>query len=630
MCGIAGVFGRQAGLNPSIVEGVRRMTEAQVHRGPDAQGLLKKEELVLGHRRLSIVDLSEAGKQPMCNEDGTIWVAYNGEIYNFQELRRELQRKGHCFRSSSDTEVLIHGYEEWGIEGLLRRLRGMFAFALYDGRPQARHSENSPGVLLLARDRFGIKPLYYAFLEDRKQLIFASEVRALRQSGLVPTEENTRAWLGFLLFGSVPAPWTTLRAVEVLLPGHYLVADGSRVRTVRYYDRDGLFTKSGELWNSKVVDGQAKSIRSEDGIRELLEETVALHLISDAPLGVFLSGGIDSSALVALAACRKKDLITLGVIFDEKDFSEEAYQRAVAERFRTRHHSIRVTRKDFEDELEKFFQAMDQPTVDGLNTYFIARAAKQVGLKAVLSGIGGDEVFCGYPTLRRAPLLWRLHKLPSSLRKAVVAIGSRRPSLRKLTFLKQSHRLSFYLVQRGLFTPREAAQLLGTEEREAWELIEALEPADSPRNPMLLQQFLEARHYLVDQLLKDADVFGMTHSVEIRVPFLDHVLVEQALNLPLSLKLDSYWPKPFLTRPLRDLLPREVIFRPKQGFTFPIGVWLRLSDNILQIGDAYGLNAHFRKVWEEFLSGRAHWSRAWALTVLRACRLLSRAHTGRH
>lgn len=610
MCGIAGVFGNQVGLDPAVVEGVRRMTEAQVHRGPDDEGWLQMEDLVLGHRRLSIVDLSEAGKQPMPNEEGTVWVVYNGEVYNHRELRRELLGRGHRFRSSSDTEVLVHGYEEWGIEGLLRRLRGMFAFALYDRRPQPGHPQGSPGVLYLARDRFGIKPLYYAFLPDRGRLVFASEVRALRQSGLVPPEEDPRAWLGFLLFGSVPTPWTTLRAVRALPPGHYLVTDGPGVRLVRYYDRDALFVGAPD------ADGAWKERRPEEEVREVLEEAVSLHLISDAPLGVFLSGGIDSSGLVALAASRKRDLITLGVIFDEKTFSEEAYQKTVAERFRTHHHRVRVTLRDFQDELEKFLWSMDQPTVDGLNTYFIARAARQVGLKAVLSGLGGDEVFCGYPTLRRAPLLRRLQKLPSPLREAVVVVGGIRPTLRKLAFLKRNHPLALYLVQRGLFTPGEAARILGVEEREAWELIESLAPEESPEDPIALQQFLEARHYLVDQLLRDADVFGMAHSVEIRVPFLDHVLVEKALRVPLHFRLDRRWPKPLLTKALGDLLPKEVVFRPKQGFTFPLEVWLRSSADLFHEG-VPGVDGHSVKTtWRAFLSGRAHWSRPWALTVL--------------
>ena len=628
MCGIAGILKHDGPTTPEDMTAVQRMMDAQDHRGPDGSGTYQDNRIVLGHRRLAIIDLSEAGRQPMANEDGTVWVTYNGEIYNFRELRRELIKRGHRFRSETDTEVLLHGYEEWAIEGLLSRLRGMFAFALYDTQPSRLNGPNdSIGVrLFLAKDRFGIKPLYYAYLPDLNQMLFASEVRTLLQSGLVPREENPQAWLAFLLFGSVPLPWTTVKSIQALPPGHYLVADGSGPRLVRYYSIDSLFTQSFQPNKPNELDepyrlckpNQLNELEAE--IRAKLEETVALHLISDAPLGVFLSGGIDSSALVALAALRKQDLVTLGVVFDEKSFSEEGYQQEVAKRFGTQHHTVPVTLKDFQNELEQFLKSMDQPTVDGLNTYFVARAARQAGLKTVLSGIGGDEIFCGYPTLRRAPTLGRLCALPAPLKTAAIFIGSLRQSYRKLAFLAQNGHLGFYLVQRGLFTPREAAQLLGTQEREAWALIKSLEPQEAPRNPVLLQQFLEARHYLVDQLLKDADVFGMAHSVEVRVPFLDHVLVETVLKAPLAWRLDSYWPKPLLTRPLRDLLPEEVVFRPKQGFTLPLEVWLRADKGIFQDG-ASGLNAKVSwNVREAFLSGRAHWSRPWVLSVLASFR----------
>jgi asparagine synthase (glutamine-hydrolysing) len=604
MCGIAGAFGNNVSLDPVFVEGVRRMADAQTHRGPDDQGWLQSEDVILGHRRLSIVDLSSAGRQPMSNEDGSVFVAYNGEIYNHQELREALRRHGHTFSSTSDTEVIVHGYEEWGIEELLRRLRGMFAFAIYDAR-------SCPPTLILSRDRFGIKPLYFTLLHDRSVVVFASEVRALDQSGLVPRDEDPRAWLAFLLFGSVPAPWTTINSVRALPPGHYLVADESGRRLTRYYSNDDLFIHDGVR-----SEAQRQLPDLEDEIRARLEEAVATHLISDAPLGVFLSGGIDSSALVALTARYKRDLVTLGVVFEEEAFSEEPYQRLVAERFQTKHHSIPVTLKEFQDEMKRFLDAMDQPTVDGLNTYFVARAAKQVGLKAVLSGIGGDEVFCGYPTLRRARILRRFHVLPSGVRAVTTAAGSFLPYFEKLAFLKKNGNIPFYLVQRGLFTPREAAMFLGAEEREAWALIESLEPEQAPQDPVVLQQFLETRHYLVDQLLKDADVFGMAHSIEIRVPFLDHVLVETALRAPSHLRRDRHWPKPLLTRSLQDVLPKEVVFRPKQGFTFPIEVWLRSTGRMFRDA-ASRLNPDaYDALWDAFLSGRVHWSRPWALVVL--------------
>jgi len=614
MCGIAGVFGPEVGQDPSIVRGVQAMVSAQTHRGPDDEGWLVRENIILGHRRLSIIDLSEAGRQPMSNEDGTVWIVYNGEIYNHDTLRYDLQKCGHCFRSRSDTEVLIHGYEEWGIEGLLQRLRGMFAFALYDAHP-----ETTRGTLILARDRFGIKPLYYGFLRNRMGLVFASEVQAFVQGGLVPLDDNHQAWLAFLMFGSVPTPWTTLREVFALPPGHYLVVDRDSTHLVCYYALEDLFLAHA---NERVPSHRSKEFKKGGGlhmferkVRERLEDTVALHLISDAPLGVFLSGGIDSSALVALAAALKPDLETLSVIFEENSYSEEAYQQKVVGRFRTRHHWIPVTMKDFQSELARFLSAMDQPTVDGVNTYFVARAAQQIGLKAVLSGLGGDEVFSGYSTLRRAPTLWRLRSLSSPIRGLALDLASIWPRWRKLAFLKYPGVLPFYLVQRGLFTPKEAAQLLGAEEREAWEVVETLEPRRYPKDPRILQQFLEARHYLTDQLLKDADVFGMAHSVEIRVPLLDHILVEMILAAPLAWRLDSHRPKPLLTRPLKDLLPPEVVFRPKQGFTFPMEPWLHTCESSFETSSGLDVQV-WNTVWNDFRSRKCHWSRPWALFIL--------------
>lgn len=609
MCGIAGILleGREGGESEDLA-GVRRMMSAQAHRGPDSAGLYQNAHVILGHRRLSIIDLSGAGAQPMSNEDGTIWAIHNGEIYNFRNLSDELRASGHRFKSKSDTEVLIHGYEEWDTEGLLERLRGMYAFALFDQR-------RLPPKLILARDRFGIKPLYYVHFPERHQLIFASEVRALCQSGLFAREEEPRAWLAFLLFGSVPVPWTTVKGIQALPPAHYIVADASGVRLREYYSVAKLFGSATPFVDTYRECGHRLQ-DLENKIHDILDEAVGLHLISDAPLGVFLSGGIDSSALVALAASRDQELVTLSVVFDEEGFSEKAYQEAVARRFGTRHVSIRVTQRDFQEEMEQFLKCMDQPTVDGLNTYFVARAAREAGLKVVLSGIGGDEVFCGYATLRRARALWQLRRLPAPLKSATLAIGNLLPSLKKLAFLDQSGYLGFYLVQRGLFTPREAAELLGAEERQAWELIKSLEPPEAPEAPIVLQQFLEARHYLVDQLLKDADVFGMAHSLELRVPFLDHFLVETVLRAPPHWRLDRHWPKPLLTRPLRNILPREVVFRPKQGFNLPAEIWLRSTYTPSKNGSSVLDAASSQAVSEAFLSGQAHWSRLWALLVL--------------
>ncbi len=592
------------------------MTAAQRHRGPDDDGWLRRDDVVLAHNRLSIIDLSACGRQPMPNEDETVWACFNGEIYNYRSLRSDLERLGHPFRSASDTEVLVHGYEAWGIGGLVERLRGMFAFALYDARDAA-----AGGTLHLARDRFGIKPLYFASLAEPRAVVFASEVRALARGGLVPREDDPRGWLGYLLFGSVPAPWTTLRSVQALRPGHVLTADAGGTRVTRYYDMDALFLAgdsgpgvAGRANGTATGGDPSRDLRR--NLRGVLEETVEIHLLSDAPLGVFLSGGIDSSALVSLAALRQQELRTIGIVFDDQQFSEEPFQRAVAERYRTDHHRVLVTARDAQEHFPRFLEAMDQPTVDGVNTYFVARAARQAGLKAVLAGIGGDEIFAGYSTLDRMATLQRVRALPGLVRRAAVAVARARPSLRKAEFLRRGGALPLYLVQRGLYAPSEAARLLGTEEREAWSLIDSLEPERAPRHPALLQQFLEARHYLADQLLRDADVFGMAHSLEIRVPFLDHVLAETVLRTPFGWRRHSEWPKPLLSRTLEDLLPREVVFRRKQGFAFPLDAWLRAWEGAGVLGGGPLDRATSARVWSDFRRRRAHWSRPWSLLVL--------------
>ena len=391
MCGIAGLV-RSEGLAPDDVEVVKRMTASQTHRGPDGDGVFSDTRVVLGHRRLSIIDVSTSGAQPMSNEDGTVWLTYNGEIYNHRELRSELIARGHRFRSQSDTEVIVHGYEEWGIEGILERLRGMFGFGLYDSRCG----------LILARDRLGIKPLYY--FTSPGALLFASEVRALAASGKVPNEREPEALAGFLLTGSVPAPLTIRKGVRCLPAGHYLVWQDGSIELRKYWDLK---------FEPADQDPAASDLCTE------LEDAVGRHLVSDVPLGVFLSSGVDSAALVALASrVSRSELKTLTVVFNEQAFNEGNDAGRIAKHFHTSHQEVLVTESDFRRELPAVFAAMDQPTNDGVNTYFVSKAARQAGLTVVLSGLGGDEVFWGYRHYRRLAnsLRW-LGRCPAPARR---------------------------------------------------------------------------------------------------------------------------------------------------------------------------------------------------------------------
>jgi asparagine synthase (glutamine-hydrolysing) len=579
------------------------MTAAETHRGPDDGGLYQDARVVLGHRRLSIIDLSPAGHQPMSNEDGTVWVTYNGEIYNCAELAAELS--GHRFRSCCDTEVLLHGYEQWGIAKLLGKLRGMFAFAIYDNR-------GAQPLCLLARDRMGIKPLYYAARTD--SIAFASEVKALVASGLVANRRDSKAMTGLLLLGSVPAPATSIQGVKCLLAGHYLAMAGTGVVMRKYWEPDAN--------NAEPRPGSS--------LREVLADAVKRHLVSDVPVGVFLSGGVDSAALVALASRAQSALATLTVVFDENEFSEGAEARQIAQQFGTDHREVRVTNRDFIDELPNLLRCMDQPSNDGVNTYFVSRAARQAGLKVVLSGSGGDEIFGGYKhyrwLARYGNSIRRFAALPGFLRRAVLAAaagyGRARGKENWMRFSSLANGVSnagLYMALRGFFAPDQVRALLDVQDRDVRDAsAEYLGGAE----PVFSGAFrrMEMRRYLHDQLLRDTDGFSMAHSIEVRVPFLDHKVVECAAGISLP-AMNGHGNKPLLTEAVGEPAVFEAARRPKRGFAFPIAKWMRMhSPEFREMALAGGcLNRRtIGHLWNEFEHDRLHWSRAWMLVVIGA------------
>ncbi|MGA2742207.1 MAG: asparagine synthase (glutamine-hydrolyzing), partial [Bryobacteraceae bacterium] len=502
--------------------------------------------------------------------------------------------------------------EEWGIEGLLRRLRGMFAFALYDNR-------GTQPLCVLARDRLGIKPLYYIARPD--SIAFASEVKALVASGLVPNRKNPSAMAGLLLFGSVPAPSTGIQGVNCLLPGHYLVSSAAGVATRKYWEPG--------------ADTEPRA--SSSGLRATLADAVNRHLVSDVPLGVFLSGGVDSAALVALASRARPALTTLTVVFDEREFSEGAEARRIAQEFRTDHREVRVTSEDFMRELPNVLRVMDQPTNDGVNTYFVSRAARQAGLTVVLSGLGGDEVFGGYKhyrwLARHGNSIRRFSALPGFLRRAVLstAVGygrarGRENWMRLASLAEGVSDAGLYLALRGFFAPEQVRALLDVHSSEvrqaAGEYLDALRPRSAPGSSEAFRD-LEMRRYLHDQLLRDTDVFSMAHSIEVRVPYLDHILVGQASGLSkerLSVPRAA-GNKPLLTEATAEPAVFEAARRSKRGFSFPFGKWMRSnSGELREMALAGGcLNRRtIGKLWNEFDRGRLHWSRAWMLAVIGA------------
>jgi len=639
MCGIAGVFRITGSVAVEDVSAVLRMLDVQRHRGPDDWGLLvpstavrepdtrallsrldpdhirtydsevRAPAIVLGSRRLSIIDRSPHGRMPMGTDDGRRWVALNGEIYNYRELRSEMGDAA-AFRSGTDSEALLRGFDVWGDE-VPERLRGMFAFALFETAPRPR--------LLLGRDRFGIKPLYT--LADRARVVFASEVGAVARSGLVPMETNPEALRGFLELGSVPAPSTTVRDVHALPPGHIAHVDAAGFRVARYWHL-------GEAVAAARESGPLTRAQAVGATRALLEESVRLHLIADVPVGAFLSGGIDSAGIVALASSLlDRPLTTLTVTFDDARASEARYARLVADRFGTDHRDVHLDAAEVFGALPRIFAAMDQPTVDGVNTWCVSRAAREADLPVVLSGVGADEVFWGYRHTRQASTLVRARRLMASLpasgrrrlaRFAAAAGPMIRPGLDRVAYLEAPTPAGVYRLVRGLFPPAEVRALLGFSPDEI-ETVPVAGPQDDGEGMREALAALDIRHYLADQLLRDGDVMSMAHSVEMRVPYLDHCLVERVLSLPPHFKLDGMRPKPLLLDALDGEIPRAVWDRPKMGFTFPMTRWMRARAPELRAACHEDKRLDRRavdRVWDGFGRGRHHWSRPWALYVL--------------
>jgi asparagine synthase (glutamine-hydrolysing) len=561
MCGICGVFNfrTQTPVEPAALQ---RSTATMVHRGPDDEGFHLDGELGLGNRRLSIIDLP-GGHQPLSNEDQTVWITFNGEIYNYRDLRADLISSGHQFRTSSDTETIVHLYEEEGLASL-DRLRGMFAFALWDSRQRR---------LLLARDRLGIKPLFFRLEPNR--LVFASELRSLRQLCEQPLQVDPQAVYDFFGFRYIPAPNTFYLGVQKLLPGHYLVADSSGVRTQPYWD----------------IPAEEESIRStEDIAQEVLErlrESVRLRLIADVPLGVFLSGGTDSSAVVALMAeLGARPLRTFSVGFEEPQFNELPFARRVAQRYATEHHELVVRPEHLSEELVRLVGFRDEPIAEPTDValYLVARLASQ-SVKVVLAGEGGDELFAGYPKYAADRLAGLVSALPQEVTQALarwLPYRQRRAklALEALSIRDEAERsatwfASFSRMEREeLFSPDFLAQV---DPAHPARVFEGYLERVRDRSPLKRMLYADLKIWLPDNLLLRGDQMTMAASIEERVPFLDHKLVELAARVPTRLLTRGFRTKVLLKRALRPYLPPETLRRRKVGFTVPVGDWFRKS-----------------------------------------------------
>jgi asparagine synthase (glutamine-hydrolysing) len=558
MCGIAGIFDLE-GRTVRRAE-VEDMCSAIVHRGPDAQGLHLSRGVGLGMRRLAIIDLA-TGDQPLSNEDGSVWVVFNGEIYNFRELRRELLGRGHHFRTTGDTEVLVHLYEERG-ERMVDELRGMFTFALWDERKRR---------LLLGRDRLGIKPLYYALVDGR--LLFASELKALLRVSGLERRINWKAFSRLLASLTTPPSESILAGVHKLEPAHVLVADARQgVRVERYWD----------------VKFEPTLGRSEpvlvDQLRELLAESVDLHLVSDVPVGAFLSGGIDSSGVVGhMARSSPQQVKTFSIGFREADFSETAAARQVAEAFGTEHHE-RILEADAVEVVGDVAFHLDEPFGDSsaIPVYLVSKLAAE-HVKVVLSGDGGDELFAGYDRYLVESRERVFRHVPAGARRTLGALARRLPG--GLPGRRYAGHVSLpdedrYLDAVTLFGGAERDELLRPELRE---LLARHDPwreerrflARGHRDWLAPLQHLDLTGYLPLDVLTKVDRMSMAHSLEVRVPLLDHRLVEFAATLPLEDRLRGRSTKHLLKRALQGLVPDEILRRPKRGFAIPLGRWFQ-------------------------------------------------------
>jgi len=625
VCGIAGWWEeRPSEGGRGSAEPLAAMLRQMVARGPDDAGSTEIQPragglLRLGARRLAIQDLSPAGHQPMEDPDSGSWLVFNGEIYNFIELRGELEGRGCRFRSQGDTEVLLAGYREWG-EGVIERLRGMFAFALWDPARQ---------TLLVARDRLGVKPLYYAAPAGR--FVFASELRALLASGLVPRELDVNGLDSFLKFGAVQEPATMVRGVRLLPAGCLLRWKEGAASVERYWDLPSA---------SLPLNGNPRA-RAEriEALQAELDSAVRMRLLSDVPLGIFLSGGLDSTVVAAIAARHSTRLKTFTVTFAEEEFAEGLKARQVARLLETEHHEITVSQGDLLGTLPAAVAAMDQPTVDGINTYVVSRVTKQAGVTVALSGLGGDEQFAGYRSFRLVPQMeWAEQRVPNWMRRAAGSTispflgGSSRGQKMALWLRGQDAFPHPFYVSRLIFSPAQIARMLRPERLLEIQFEVFAEEFDrqqrliAKHDPVNRVSCFELLVYLRNTLLRDTDSMSMAHSLEVRVPLLDHRVTQQALLLPGPWKLEGRQRKSLLVAAAGRALPPAILRQAKRGFEFPWDQWLRgklrsaVETALAEPGPVLESAIHWpevRSIWSDFQAGRCHWSRVWMFYVLR-------------
>jgi len=586
MCRICGIY------NPgekNLKESVLLMRDAMQHGGPDDAGsyVHQRHPFAFGHRRLSLIDLSMNGHQPMEDNENDLVIVFNGEIYNYAELKNTLLSYGHRFRTNTDTEVILKAYTQWGI-GAFELFNGMFAIAIWDEKKSQ---------IVLARDHAGMKPLYYAF--NNGTFTFASEIRAFAHSGL-QYQENDQWPISFLAFGHLPEPVTTLKDVFPVEKGTVLLVDLPSLdfRTIPFFS----LTFNEDLINEDDAIDLFKST---------LTNAVKRHMISDAPLGLFLSGGIDSSLLTILAASiSNEQLKTLSIVFNEKKFSEEKYQNIIVDKTGTHHGAYNVTKQIFNTSLEDALKAMDQPSIDGMNTYFISKYARTHGLKAVLSGVGADELFGGYPSFGYYNELKAFQQIPKSFLNQLQLYPNQR--VRKISYGAMHHTTGEYLLLRGLFSAKSIADLLGCSMAYVEQVLHAISShyhCGNLQNGNRIS-WLETNYYMQNQLLKDSDYMSMWHGLEIRMPFLDKELMMTTALIAQQIKFNKSVPKYLIVKAFEDVLPQEIWKRKKQGFTFPFEGWLQENDYTKPVSKEEYL------LYESFQNNELTWARYWCALLM--------------
>lgn len=554
MCGITGIVGHQIN-NLNNHSAIKKMNDAIAHRGPNSEGVWNDEHCFFGHRRLSIIDLSEAGNQPFLSQDKRYIMVYNGELYNYKELKLELQRAEHgsknlpyIFRTNTDTEVILASYLRWGID-CVKRFNGMFAFAIWDTIDQK---------LVIARDRMGIKPLYYQFKNN--VLLFASEIRALIHSGLIDKKINLKSVAEYIQYTTVHAPNTMIQDVFMLMPGHILELQNGNLKIQQYWNINDFTKPKGDLSYKETC---AK-------VNELLTASVERRLVADVPFGAFLSGGIDSSAIVGLMSKVSSEKVqTFNVSFDEGEFSEAKYAKQIAAKFNTQHHEIKLTPNDFLKQLPEALAAMDHPSGDGPNSYIVSKATKNAGITMALSGLGGDELFAGYDIFKRYYELEKKGWLNIIPAKGLAGklLAAKKKSVQgdktaEILALDTINGFNAYPINRKLFNKKDYAGLLKENYNADNFIKNVIKKSETDRQHVLSRVSLfEIQTYMQNILLRDADQMSMAVALEVRVPFLDYQLVEFALSVKDEYKY-PHSQKKLLVDALGDLLPYNIVNRP--------------------------------------------------------------------